>query len=185
VANVAPLVSVPCMGLAPLVFDRHLQTLGTLFQHPLAPLVKSARNLGIPLSTAGNGTIHILPIKLTPISLICLYKTMSPTLLLCWASSLLGVPSSVEDPLCYPDCGATHHITNNSSAYTIKNPYDGTDTVKMGNGTGLKISAIGSTNLRSSTSNHDLVLTDLLHVSDITKNLISVSKFCRDNNVIF
>ena len=101
------------------------------------------------------------------------------------ASSLLGVPSSVEDPLWYPDSGATHHITNNSSAYTIKNPYDGTDTVKMGNGTGLKISAIGSANLRSSTSNHDLVLTDLLHVPNITKNLISVSKFCRDNNVIF
>jgi len=101
------------------------------------------------------------------------------------ASSLLGVPSSVEDPLWYLDSGATHHITNNSSTYTIKNPYDGIDTVKMSNGIDLKIYVIGSANLRSSTSNHDLVLTNLLHVPDITENLISVSKFCHDNNIIF
>jgi len=47
-------------------------------------------------------------------------------------SSLL-VPSSLEDPMWYPDSGTTHHITNNSSTYTNKNSYDGTNIVKMGN----------------------------------------------------
>ena len=101
------------------------------------------------------------------------------------APSLLGVPSTVDDPLWYPDSGATHHITNNSSAYTNKNSYDDTDTVNMGNGTGLKISAIGFAHLRYSTSNNTLVLKDLLHVPEITKNLINISKFCRDNNIFF
>jgi len=40
-------------------------------------------------------------------------------------------------------------------------------------------------NFHSSTSNKSLFLTNLLHVLVITKNLLSVSKFCRDNNVIF
>jgi len=100
-------------------------------------------------------------------------------------ASLLGAPSSVDDPLWYPDSGATHHITNNSSVYSDKQPYDGTDLVKMGNGKGLFISHIGSANFRPSTSNKPLFLTDLLHVPAITKNLLSVSKFCRDNNAIF
>jgi len=55
----------------------------------------------------------------------------------------------------------------------------------MGNDTGLKISTIGSAHIRSSTSNNNLVLKDLLHVPEITKNLISVSKLCIDNNVFF
>jgi len=97
----------------------------------------------------------------------------------------LGVPSSVDDPLWYPDSGAMHHITNNSSVYSDKQPYDGSDLVKMGHGKGLLISHISSVNFRSSTSNKPLFLTDLLHVPAITKNLLSVSKFCRDNNVIF
>ena len=100
-------------------------------------------------------------------------------------ASLLGAPSSVDDPLLYLDSGATHHITNNSSVYSDKQPYDGTDLVKMGNGKGLLISHMGSANFRSSTTNKPLFLTDLLHVPTITKNLLSVSKFCRDNNVIF
>jgi len=52
----------------------------------------------------------------------------------------LGAPSSVDDPLWYPDRGATHHITKNSSIYFEKQSYDGTYLVKMGNGKGLLIS---------------------------------------------
>jgi len=55
----------------------------------------------------------------------------------------------------------------------------------MGNGKGLFISHVGSANICSSTSNKSLFLTDLLHVSEITNNLLSVSKFCRDNKVFF
>jgi len=97
----------------------------------------------------------------------------------------LRAHSSVDNPLWYLDSGAIHHMTNNSSIYSDKQPYDGSDLAKVGNGKGLLISHIGYANFRSSTSRKSLLLTDLLHVPAITKNLLSVSKFCRDNNVIF
>jgi len=55
----------------------------------------------------------------------------------------------------------------------------------MGNGKGLCISHIGSASLSSATHSTSLRLNDLLLVPDITKNLLSVSKFSRDNNVFF
>jgi len=100
-------------------------------------------------------------------------------------ASILGAPSSMDDPLWYPDSGATHHITNSSSVYSDKQHYAGSETVKMGNGKGLCISHIGYASLSSATHSTSLRLNDLLLVPDITKNLLSVSKFSRDNNVFF
>ena len=34
--------------------------------------------------------------------------------------SILGAPSTIEDPLWYPDSGATHHVTNDSNIFTNK-----------------------------------------------------------------
>ena len=100
-------------------------------------------------------------------------------------ASLLGVQSTVDDPLLYPDSGATHHVTKESTVYSSKQPYHGTETVKMGNGSGLSIANIGSTSFSSSSTHKSLVLKNLLHVPLITKNLLSVSSFARDNNVFF
>jgi histone deacetylase 1/2 len=56
----------------------------------------------------------------------------------------------------------------------------------MGNGQGVSISSLGQSHF---TSPHNpamhLHLKDLLHVPHISKNLLSVSKFAQDNNVIF
>jgi histone deacetylase 1/2 len=56
----------------------------------------------------------------------------------------------------------------------------------MGNGQGVSISSLGHSSFHS---HHDpsvkLELKDLLHVPNISKNLLSVSKFAQDNNVIF
>jgi len=100
-------------------------------------------------------------------------------------ASILGAPSSMDDPLWYPDSGATHHITNSSFVYSDKQHYAGSETVKMGNGKGLCISHIGYAFVSSTTHSISLCLNDLLLVPDITKNLLSVSKFSRDNNVFF
>ena len=62
-------------------------------------------------------------------------------------ASMLDAPSSMDDPLWYPDSGATHHITNSSSVYSDKQHYAGSEMVKMGNGKGLCISHIGSASL--------------------------------------
>lgn len=57
-------------------------------------------------------------------------------------ASLLGIQSTTEDLLWYPDNGATHHVAKDPTVYSTKQPYQGTKTVKMGNGSGLSIANI-------------------------------------------
>jgi len=91
----------------------------------------------------------------------------------------------MDDPLWYPDSGATHHITKDPTVYSSKHPYHGTETVIMGNGSGLSIANIGFTSFSSPSTHKSLVLKNPLHVPLITKNLLSVSSFARDNNLMF
>jgi len=55
----------------------------------------------------------------------------------------------------------------------------------MGNGSGLFIANTGSAIFCSSFTDKPLLLRTLLHVPLITKNLLSVSQFARDNHVYF
>jgi len=98
--------------------------------------------------------------------------------------SLLGAPSTIEDPLWYPDTGATHHITKYSKFFTHKQPYHGND-LKLDNGQGTSISHTGSAIYTDPHSHTMFKLHNMLHVHAITKNLISVAKFAKDNNVYF
>ena len=63
--------------------------------------------------------------------------------------------------------------------------YEGSEQVFVGNGQGMDIEHIGKYCLISKSSKSAFTLQDLLHVPSITKNLISVSKFARDNKVFF
>jgi len=99
--------------------------------------------------------------------------------------SILGTPSIIEDPLWYPDSGASHHITHDSTLFTDNQEYQGFANVKLGNGTGMSISYIGSASCVSLVTNTVLSLQNLLHVPTLNKNLLSVSKFAKDNNVFF
>lgn len=77
-------------------------------------------------------------------------------------------------------------MTNNVQNLTHSSSYAGSDRVLMGNGQGLTINSIGSSHIASPQApNVALSLHNLLHVPDITKNLLSVSKFALDNNVYF
>jgi len=60
-------------------------------------------------------------------------------------SSILGAPSTVTDPLWYPDSGASHHITNDLEVFINKSSYQGVDQVRIGNGTCMCIAHIGTT----------------------------------------
>lgn len=56
----------------------------------------------------------------------------------------------------------------------------------MGNRQGVKITSIGSSHFTSPLhAKVTLSLDDLLVVPSITKNLVSVSRFAKDNNVFF
>ena len=55
----------------------------------------------------------------------------------------------------------------------------------MGNGVGFYIKHIGQSSFQSQFTSKLLSLNHLLHVPSITKNLLSVSKFAKDNAMYF
>ena len=65
---------------------------------------------------------------------------------------------------------------------TSSTPYTGTDKVTIGNGKHLSISNTGSQHLVS--NSHSFQLKKVFHVPFISANLISVAKFCSDNNAL-
>lgn len=76
------------------------------------------------------------------------------------------------------DSGASHHVTNDIANLSLHAPYDGTEELLVGDGTGLSITHIGSIEFSNS-----IVLNNVLVVPTITKNIISLSQLCLDNNV--
>lgn len=58
--------------------------------------------------------------------------------------------------------------------------YEGNELVTAGNGNTLQIASIGNTILTN--GKYSLNLNNILHVPDIAKNLVSVSKLAKDNN---
>jgi hypothetical protein len=100
------------------------------------------------------------------------------------AQAYLSAPSSSSDQNWYPDYGATHHLTSHLANLNIKaKDYLGSDQIRIGNGKGLSIKHIGTTRLSTPISNFDLL--DILHVPQISKNLIYVQKFTKDTNAFF
>ncbi|KAJ0500301.1 putative RNA-directed DNA polymerase [Helianthus annuus] len=91
--------------------------------------------------------------------------------------------SQVSNDHWHPDTGANHHVTPDLSSIGTSEPYQGYDNLHVGNGKGLPILHIGSTNIYSPSKTFSL--TNILHVPQIKHNLLSVQKFCLDNNVFF
>ena len=78
-------------------------------------------------------------------------------------------------------------MTNNSQNIQQNSPFEGPDQIFIGgNGQCLNISASGHSNFTSPFS-PDIkpFLKNILHVPQITKNLITVRKFSKDNHVFF
>ena len=98
----------------------------------------------------------------------------------------LTANEGISDSNWYPASGATNHVTNDLANLNIGVEYQGANQLVIGNGAGLPISHIGSSFLTA--QNHPsrkLLLKHLFHVPNITKNLLSVSQFARDNHVFF
>jgi len=86
----------------------------------------------------------------------------------------------------YPDSGATHHVTPDASNLMDSMSLSGSDQVHIGNGQGLAITSVGSLQFTSPLHPQTtLKLNNFLLVPSITKNLVSVSQFAKDNNVYF
>ena len=73
-------------------------------------------------------------------------------------------------------------MTNDVNALDNSIPYTGNQRVYVGNGNSMSISRIGKIN--SIVASHPLPLSDVLLVPSITKNLLSIIKFTRENNCL-
>jgi hypothetical protein len=95
--------------------------------------------------------------------------------------ALLATPNYAPDPNWYSDSGATHHLTSDLANLNVRaDEYHGPDQIRVGNGTSLPIKHIGSTQFSTPTTS--FLLNNVLHVPQISKNLISVHKFTKDTN---
>jgi transposase InsO family protein len=87
------------------------------------------------------------------------------------------------------DSGANTHITADTSNINNPQPFDGTETVGVGNGAGLYVKGIGSSFVHCKPSNSfnpsQFLLKDILHCPNASANLLSINKFCIDNNCWF
>jgi hypothetical protein len=81
----------------------------------------------------------------------------------------------------YVDSGATDHIMGELEKMTIRNKYHGGDQVHATDGQGMEIANIGHSIFSSPT--RDLHLKNILHVPQAAKNLCSVNRLTKDNNV--
>ena len=57
----------------------------------------------------------------------------------------LATPLMVLDPLWYPDSQASHRITNDNNNFSTKTTYNDNDSMKLGNGSNMKIKHISTT----------------------------------------
>ncbi|WJZ84555.1 hypothetical protein VitviT2T_004155 [Vitis vinifera] len=83
----------------------------------------------------------------------------------------------------YADSGANIHVTFDTANLTISQPYEGTDTVGVSNGAGLIISRTGNATIKTLSST--LALNDVAYCPQASAYLLSINKFCKDNNVLF
>ena len=132
---------------------------------------KSVERWVTQLSVVGKGMTPI-QIALSMLMLLIFFASANESV----EPSILGAPSTVTDPLWYPDSGATHHLTSDFSAFTTKSNYNGTEDVKLGNGSGTPITQIGSATYISPYHNTVVRLPQLLHVPNVEPSGVQALK---------
>jgi hypothetical protein len=85
------------------------------------------------------------------------------------------------------DSGANTHITADPNTINNPVPFEGNETVGVGNGAGLNIKAIGSTLVNSNHANFSskFLLKDIILCPSASANFLSINKFCIDNHCMF
>ena len=78
------------------------------------------------------------------------------------------------------DTRASHHVTIDLQNLSLHSNYEGPDDIILGDGSGLKITHVGTTQLSS--PSYIFSLKNVICVPFMKRNLISVSQFCKSNN---
>jgi hypothetical protein len=84
-----------------------------------------------------------------------------------------------EDSTWYADSGTNHHLTLALENLHIHEPYTGSNTIAIGNGSSLQIHNTGSFTL--TTPNAKLNMSRMFHCPQALANLLSINQFCKDN----
>nr|KYP60410.1 hypothetical protein KK1_022815 [Cajanus cajan] len=87
------------------------------------------------------------------------------------------------DDMWYPDSGASNHLTNDISNLITKQEYQGKQHALVGDGNSLLISHIGHSKMHNVKPNIIFSLPNIMYVPNISKNLLSISKFTNYNKV--
>lgn len=77
------------------------------------------------------------------------------------------------------DYGATHHMTSDLRNLTLAKQYASGNKITIGDGTSLVVANTGSSYIKH--VDHILRLNEVLHIPRLVMNLLSFTKFCRDN----
>jgi hypothetical protein len=85
------------------------------------------------------------------------------------------------DPAWYADTAAMDHITGDLDKLTMRENYGGQDQVHAANGVGMMTKHIGHSTV--STPYQHILLKNVLHVPQATRNLASVHRLTSDNDV--
>lgn len=88
-----------------------------------------------------------------------------------------------DDEPWYADSGANQHITSKLDNLTLQQVYSGNEIVSVGNGAGLLIANIGSSFFNTPLSS--FCLKNILHCPNASANLLSIQRFCVDNDCHF
>lgn len=96
-------------------------------------------------------------------------------------TSYVATPESVTDPVWCLDTGASHHVTNDANQLQQKNKYHAKTKLVVGDGNCLPIHHIG--NIVISANHRPLLLSNVIHSPNISKNLITVLKLTSQNNL--
>jgi hypothetical protein len=87
-------------------------------------------------------------------------------------AAMIAQNTNLDDSEWFADSGANGHITNDLETLSIQQPFEGTETVAVGNGSGLTINNSGSTLVHTSKS--AFKLNNVLHCPKASAQLLSI-----------
>jgi hypothetical protein len=103
------------------------------------------------------------------------------------AAMVAQTNNTLEEQEWLTDSGANTHVTNELDNLNIQQPFQGRDSVTVGNGAGLAIENTGSSSLipLNSKFQTEFCLNNIQHCLKASTNLLSIQKFCHNNHCCF
>ncbi|PKU62337.1 Retrovirus-related Pol polyprotein from transposon TNT 1-94 [Dendrobium catenatum] len=95
--------------------------------------------------------------------------------------AMVAASDSATNNNWFLDSGASAHLTNSLDNLSIASPYQGSDSITIGDGRSMSIANSGTGSLPIPA--RKLTLDQILHIPELKYNLLSISKLTRDNNI--